>query len=195
MSMCGTAHLSQVPVQSFSALNDMWGAEGQSAHWYATFTFAHHEKRTSTQCQQRGVESFLPLYKVKHTWKNRRTVLLELPLFPSYLFVRIVPASRIRVLEIPGVISIVSAGRELLPVPDDYIRALREGLLQHRVEPHQNLEVGDLARIKTGPFAGAEGILDRRKSGLRVILRLEMLARSVSVEVSEEQIEPVARAA
>jgi transcription antitermination factor NusG len=51
------------------------------------------------------------------------------------------------------------------------------------------LEVGDLVRIKTGPMTGAEGVLERRKNDLRVVLKLEMLARSVSVEVGAEEIE------
>jgi transcription antitermination factor NusG len=192
MNTCGAAHLSHATIQSFgsSLTKDLWNA---TPHWYAAFTLAHHEKQVSTRCEQRGVDVFLPLYTVKHKWKNRCTVDLELPLFPCYFFVRIVPRNRVLVLEVPGVVAIVSSGRELLSVPDDYIRALREGLLLHKVEPYQNLEVGDLARIKRGPFAGSEGILDRRKNGLRVIIRLEMLARSVSVEVGEEDIESAAR--
>ncbi len=74
-------------------------------------------------------------------------------------------------------------------LPDGYINSLRDGLLVHRIEPHADLEVGDLVRIKTGPMIGVEGILERRKNELRVILKLEMLARSVAVEVGAEEIE------
>jgi transcription antitermination factor NusG len=87
------------------------------------------------------------------------------------------------------VVSIVSSARQLLPVPGEYVTALKDGLQVHNIEPHSNLEVGELVRIKTGPLAGAEGILERRKNDLRVVLRLEMLARSVSVEVAAAEIE------
>lgn len=157
--------------------------------WYAAFTYARHEKRVFAQCEERQIESFLPLYKVKHRWKNRCTVDLELPLFPSYSFVRIDPRMRVRVLQIPGVISIVSSGRELLPVPDHYINSLRDGLLVHRIEPHPEIAVGERVRIKKGPMSGAEGILERRKNGLRVVLKLQMLVRSLSVEVGADEIE------
>jgi transcription antitermination factor NusG len=157
--------------------------------WYAVFTLARHEKRVSAQCEQRQIESFLPLYKVKHRWKNRCTVDLELPLFPSYSFVRIGLRARVQVLQVPGVLWIVSSGRNMQPLPDDYINSLRDGLLTHRIEPHPDAGVGDWVRIKTGPMAGTEGVLERRKNELRVIVKLAMLARSVSVEVGADEVE------
>jgi transcription antitermination factor NusG len=168
---------------------DLWQVSPHSPRWYAVFTLSRHEKRVLAQCEQRQIESFLPLYKVKHQWKNRCTIDLELPLFPGYSFVRIDPRTRVHVLQVPGVVSIVSSGRQLQSLPDDYINSLRDGLLVHRIEPHSDLKVGDLVRIRTGPMTGSEGILERRKSDLRVILKLEMLARSVSVEVGAEEIE------
>lgn len=171
----------------------IWGPELGTPEWYAVFTMANHEKRVSRHCEQRQIDSFLPVYKVSHKWKNRCTANLELPLFPCYCFVRIPARSRVKVLGVPGVITIVSSGRNLLPVPDDYIRALQEGLIAHHIEPHANVEVGEMVRIKNGPFAGAEGVLERHKNGLRVILRLEMLARSVSLEVGAAEIESACR--
>jgi transcription antitermination factor NusG len=150
---------------------------------------SNHEKRVVGRCQQRQLESFLPLYRVKRKWKNRCTVDLDLPLFPNYFFVRIVPRDRVRILELAGVVSIVSSGGQPLPLTDEYIASLQQGLLAHKIEPHPDLEVGELVRITTGPLAGAEGILERRKNDFRVVLKLEMLARSVSVEVAASEIE------
>jgi transcription antitermination factor NusG len=151
----------------------------------------NHEKRVSQHCQHRLIESFLPLYRVMRRWRNRRTAVLERPLFPGYLFARIASRNRVRVLELPGVVSIVSSAGQLLPLTDDYISNLREGLLLNKIEPHANVDVGESVRIIHGAFAGAEGILERRKNDLRVVLRLEMLARSVSVEVDASEIEGI----
>jgi transcriptional antiterminator NusG len=169
------------------------GCGAHEAQWFAVFTMPKHEKRVVAHCEQRQIESFLPLYKATHRWKNRQTVDLDLPLFPNYFFVRISPRQRIRVLQLPGVVMIVSSAGQLLPVPDDYISALRDGILVHKIEPHPYVEVGEPVRIKTGPFAGAEGVLDRRKKDFRVVLKLEMLARCVSVEVAATEIEPCGR--
>ncbi len=159
--------------------------------WFAVFTFSRHEKQVQAQCERQSIECFLPVYLTRHRWKNRCTVNLELPLFPNYLFVRIDPRERVQVVKHPGVISILSSGRELLPIPDHDICALRAGLITHRMEPHVGIEVGERVRITTGPMCDAEGILERRKNDLRVILRLDMLARSVSVEVGANEIERV----
>lgn len=167
----------------------LWAPSTYQPKWYAVFTLPRHEKHVFAQCLDRQIESFLPLYKVKHRWKNRCTVDLEMPLFPCYSFIRIEPQVRVQVLQLRGVVSIISSGRELLPVPDEYVNALREGLLVHKIEPHPEVAVGDWVRIKTGPMAGTEGILDRRKNSLRVIVKLEMLSRSLSVEVGSDEID------
>jgi transcription antitermination factor NusG len=169
---------------------ELQAVAGKAPHWYAAFTMARHEKQIAWHLGQREIESFLPLYKAKRRWKNRCTVTLELPLFPNYVFVRIDPQERIRVLSVPSVVSIVSVGREPLPVADRYISGLREGLLTHGIEPHPGLEVGDRVRITSGAMADMIGVLDRQKNAFRVVLNLEMIGRSVAVEVDVASIEP-----
>jgi transcription antitermination factor NusG len=164
---------------------------GFESKWYAVFTMTRHEKRLTCLCAERRIESFLPLYRVRNRWKNRCTVTVELPLFPNYVFVRINAQKRVQILRLPGVLSIVSSGRNLLPVPDDYVALLRDGLLAHKIEPHPNMETGDRVCITAGPMAGMEGVLDRKKSGLRVVVRLEMIGRSVAVEVDAMEISQV----
>lgn len=185
------SHAFNVPppeIRDMRGVQNLQLAVGLAPRWYAVFTIPRHEKRTASHLLQRHIESFLPLYKAKHRWKNRCTVIVELPLFPNYLFVRIDPQERLRVLRVPGVRSIVSCGPEPLPVPDQYISGLRDGLLKCEIEPHPGLEVGDRVSITTGPMAGMEGVLDRQKNTFRVVLKLEMIGRSVAVEVDLEDI-------
>jgi transcription antitermination factor NusG len=176
--------------QNFETDGELQLIAGKTPKWYAVFTMARHEKQIAWHLGQREIESFLPLYKAKRRWKNRCSVVLELPLFPNYVFVRIDLQERLQVLNIPSVVSIVSLGREPVPVADHYITGLREGLLTHGIEPHPGLDVGDRVRITTGPMADMVGILDRQKNVLRVVLKLEMIGRSVAVEVDFASIEP-----
>lgn len=81
--------------------------ELQRPHWYAIYTSPRHEKRVHEHLSYRNVESFLPLYRTIHRWKNGCKPLVELPLFPGYLFVKIGQPQRVRVLEVPGVLSFV----------------------------------------------------------------------------------------
>jgi len=163
-----------------------------SANWFAAYTNSHHEKRVALHFSERQIESFLPLYSTAHGWRNRCTMIIELPLFPNYVFVRIDPRERARVLEVPGVLSLVGFGRTLAPLPDFEIEALRSGLGQRKLEPHAYLVVGERVRIKTGPMTGMEGVLVRKKNNFRVVLALDVIMQSVAVEVDADDLEPAA---
>jgi transcription antitermination factor NusG len=82
-------------------------------------------------------------------------------------------------------------GGEPAPVPDGTIEALRNGLQEHKIEPHPLLRIGQIARIRSGPFAGMKGIVVRRKGGCRVVLTLEQIMQSVAIEVDEGDLEPL----
>jgi transcription antitermination factor NusG len=163
-----------------------------SGNWFAAYTLSHHEKRVAGLLAARQVESFLPLYSAVHRWRNRCAKQLELPLFPNYVFVRIAPRERVRVLQVPGVLSMVGFGGTLARLPDQQIEALRSGIGQRKLEPHPYLAVGRSVRIKAGAMSGLEGVLVRKKSNLRVVLALEVIMRSVSVEVDAADLEATA---
>lgn len=158
--------------------------------WFAVYTTPRHEKRIASHFSDRQIEYYLPLYRSTRRWKNRTVADLELPLFPSYIFVRIGRCERVRVLEVPGVLSIVG-GREPAPLPEFEIESLRAGLHLRQSEPHPYLVIGERARIRVGPLAGMEGVLIRKKNNFRVVLTLDMIMQSVAVEVDACDLEAV----
>lgn len=162
-----------------------------SAQWFAVYTAHRHEKRVSELLLDREIEIVLPLYKAGRQWKKRAQVVLELPLFPCYLFVNISRAARGTVLGVPGVLSIVGSPSEPWPLRACEVEALRLGIKMGAVEPHPYLKVGERVRIKSGPMSGIEGILTRKKNALRFVLTLEVIMRSVVVEVDANDIEVV----
>ena len=158
--------------------------------WFAVYTTPRHEKHVSEILAERQIETFLPLYRANRQWKKSRPVVLDLPLFPTYVFVRIARQARGVVLGTPGVLSIVGSSKEAWPLPELEIDALRSGLLERKIEPHPYLVVGERVRIMAGVMAGVEGVLVRKKSDLRVVLSLDTIMRSVAVEVNADDIEP-----
>jgi transcription antitermination factor NusG len=158
--------------------------------WFAAATAPCREKRVLDHLAVRQIESFLPLYLSKRKWKNGCRVELERPLFPGYVFVRVAITDRVRVLEVPSVLSIVSRGRIPEPLDDDVISTLHASLHLQNMEPHPYLVVGERVSISNGPFAGLCGIILRRKNSLRVVITLELLMQSVAVEVNVEDLEP-----
>lgn len=160
-------------------------------HWYAIYTSARHERVVARQLGERSIETFLPLYRSFHRWKDRRK-LVESALFPSYVFVRIAIEDRLRVLEVPGVVNIVGSKGRFPALPEQEIIALRNGLEnQVYAEPHPYLKVGRRVRVVRGPMKGAEGILTRKKDKYRVVISLDVLMRSVAVEIDGGDLELV----
>jgi transcription antitermination factor NusG len=174
-------------------MDGLGAAQGFSQNWFAAYTNSHHEKRVALHLTERQIETFLPLYAARHRWRNRCERDLNLPLFPNYVFVRIDPQERVRVLEVPGVLSLVGFGRTLAPLPDFEIEALRSCLEKRRMEPHPYLVIGERVRIKAGPMMGMEGVLVRKKNNFRVVLAVDVIMKCVAVEVDADDLEPAAK--
>jgi len=158
-------------------------------HWYAAYVCSRHEKQVLLQLQERDVQSFLPVYRSVRRWKDRRKE-LDLVLFPGYVFVHIDPKNRLRVLQLPSVVRLVSFNGQPAPLPDAEMETLRRGLASGiRAEPHPYLKIGQRVRIRYGPLSGAHGILVRRKDKFRVVLSIDLIMRSVAVEVDEADVD------
>jgi transcription antitermination factor NusG len=162
-----------------------------ASHWYAVQTRPRHEKRVAEELRAREMEEFLPLHHCKNRWKNGVTADVELPLFPCYLFVRVPLRERVRLLQLPGVVGFAVNSVRPTALAEEDIEALKTLSVICRAEPHPFLKIGDRVRIVAGPLMGMEGILTRRKHELRVVLSLDFILRSVAVEVSEFDIEPM----
>jgi transcription termination/antitermination protein NusG len=159
--------------------------------WYAAQTCANHEKRVLEQLEQRTVEVYLPRYTSVRRWKDRR-VRLELPLFPGYVFVHLALQNRLRVLQTPSIVRLVGFGGQPAPLPDQEIDGLRQGLAREmRFEPYPYLKVGQRVRVTTGPRHGLEGILVRKKNVSRLVVSLDLIMRSVAVEIDVAEVSSV----
>ncbi len=150
--------------------------------WYAACTLPRHEKVIADRLIHWEVDTYLPLYRAVHRW-NRRRAELDLPLFPGYLFVKMLISAKTHVLEQPGVVRLVSFNGKPADIPDHEIETLRSSLAICKAEPYPFLSVGKQIRIKSGPLAGLKGQVLRRKGRLRVIVSLEMIQRAVILEL------------
>jgi transcription antitermination factor NusG len=159
--------------------------------WYALYTRANHEKRVAAELSARTVEHFLPLYTSIRRWKDRR-VSLDLPLFPGYVFVRLALQDRLNVLQVPSAVRLVGFNGLPCALPDAEMKIMRSGFSGNlRAEPHPFLTVGRRARIARGPLEGMEGRIIRRKNQMRFVISVELIQRSVAVEVDEADLRPV----
>lgn len=113
-------------------------------------------------------------------------------LFPGYIFVNLNLRDRLGVLLAPGVVRFVLFQGQPAAIPDSEIRALESSMLAGReLQPHPYLREGARVRVKRGPLLGAEGIMIHRKQRFRLVLSINLLQRSVMVEVDEGDVELV----
>jgi transcription antitermination factor NusG len=155
--------------------------------WQLVYTVARHENTVAAQLQARGVEFYLPLYEVTHCW-GRRSVKLQLSLFPSYVFVRLTALNRRNVVTTPGVVSVVSFQGQPALVPEEQITAVQNALRFRRAHPCSYLANGNRVLITTGPLRGIVGVIDRIKN-LRVIVTVDSIASSIAIDVDAADIE------
>jgi transcription antitermination factor NusG len=160
-----------------------------SSAWYAVYTKHQHEKKVAENLTNRGYEVLLPLYRAARRWKDRRKI-IQMPLFPCYEFVKTTLEHKADILKTPGVFWLLEQAGRPCPVPDTDIDAIRKLMSDSiNVEPHPFLKTGDLVRVCVGPLAGIHGILTRIKNRYRVVLSVDLLRKSVAVEVDLLEVE------
>jgi transcription antitermination factor NusG len=159
--------------------------------WYATYTRPRHEKRVAQQLAGKAVENYVPLYESARQWKNGRHI-VQMPLFPGYVFVRIALRDQLDVLRVRGVVELVGSSGVPVPLEETEIISLRRALSQGgRAEPHPFITEGRKVRITAGPFAGLQGFVMRRKRSVQVVVSLELIQRSIRLEIDSTELEPL----
>jgi transcription antitermination factor NusG len=161
--------------------------------WYALRVQSKRADAASAVLRGKGYDEFLPIYREHRRWSDRIKV-VEAPLFPGYLFCRFDPNDRlVPVVTTPGVIGIVSAGRNPLPVPENEIERIRRivdsGL---DAKPWPFLAAGARVSIEFGPLAGLEGIVTSADDGFRLVASVTLLQRSVAVALERHWVRPLA---
>lgn len=170
------------------ATPDHWNVE----RWYALYTRSRHEKLVHRELQKKGIESFLPLRRVMRRWSDRRKIIEE-PLFKSYLFVHIPWRERWDILKTVGAVRFVGHKMsEPLEVPERELAIIRKFVeCDIQVDPFPYLKEGQRVYVRSGRFKGAEGFIVRKDSHCRLVISLDLLMQSVSIQIDSACVEPV----
>ncbi len=159
--------------------------------WYALHVRSRHEKSVHTQLEAKRQDVFLPLYQVNHKWADRWKA-VSLPVFPGYVFCRFDPALRYSVLATSGVIDVVRFGAEPAAIEDPEIEAVQLiARSEAPAEPYPDILKGQKMMISGGPLNGLIGTLAEIRNRLRLVVCVQILCRSVMVEVSRDWLVPL----
>lgn len=161
--------------------------------WFALETRNRYEEFVAKQLRGKGYEPFLPVYKERRRWSDRFKE-IEVPLFPRYVFCRFNVQNRLPVLTTAGLVQIVGAGKNPIPIDDEEIAAIQtvvqSGLPR---QPWPFMQIQQKARITYGPLCGLEGTLLKFKGHHRLVLSVTLLQRSIAVEVDSNWVMPVSQ--
>jgi transcription antitermination factor NusG len=139
----------------------------------------------------KGYDCLLPSYREKRKWSDR-TKVLELPLFPGYVFSRFDVEVRLPILTTPGVVAVAGLGRIPQPLDPHEVEQIRKvTAVGHPAQPWPFLKIGQRVRITAGPLTGVEGLLMQRRGETRVVLSVSLLQKAIAVQVESDAIRPV----
>jgi len=156
--------------------------------WFALQTMPKNEKKTDYLLRQKGYECFTPTYRQKRKWSDR-TVEIELPLFPSYVFCHLSPSSLGKVIATQGVTRVVGFGGKPAEIAVEEIDALQRLAQSHFLrEPWNYLPNGTVVLVETGPLAGVQGIICQPDDKRQLIISITLLQRSVLIQLDEGTI-------
>jgi len=159
-----------------------------AGQWFALGITPRHEKAVSVVLCNKGYETLLPVYARRHQY-GPRSRSFDLPLFPGYLFCRFDVTARLPILTTPGVLRVVGAGKIPIPVADDEVVSIRRAMeARVTMTPYPYWNRGQRARITCGPLAGIEGVVVNARPPVRLVLSVELLQRSVLLEIDAEYV-------
>ena len=167
------------------------GLDGGLNPWFALRVRSNYERVAAVHLRDRGFEEFSPTFKAERQWSDRKKQMDQF-LFPGYVFCRINPEDRLPVLSIPGAVGLVGFGKGPSAIPENEIDSVRRmvgsGLL---VGPWPFLAAGQKVLIERGPLTGLEGLLQEVKKAFRLVVSVQLLQRSVSVEIDRNWVRPL----
>jgi transcription antitermination factor NusG len=158
--------------------------------WYVLQVRTRFERTVACHLQAKDCREYLPVYRSRRQWADR-TKEIELPLFPGYVFCKMSLTDRLPILVIPGVIGLVSFGRMPVSVPEQEILAVQNVVKSGLAYQPCTFLTGQRVRVEYGPLSGMEGVVVEAKNGYRLIISVQLLRRSVSVEIDQEHLKPI----
>ena len=161
--------------------------------WYVLHVKPRTEKKVMAYLERYGFFRYLPLL-VKVTKVQRRKVRRELPIFPGYVFTRLLPDQRIKMLQTNLIVRTIP-----VPRPREMIHQLRhvqratKATLQEMKKLACTFKSGDYVRVKSGPLRGTEGYVRYDGEQATICLNVEILGSAVELTISPSDVEKIRR--
>lgn len=163
---------------------------GEHFRWHVLHSRSRQEKVLVQSLAGLGIDCWLPLRRELHLHRGRR-VEVCLPVFPGYVFLwgqneDTWAADRTR--RVAHVIPVADQATLEWELANLHLALVHGAPL----EPFAALRVGVRARVRSGPFAGLEGVVASRVRPERLVLQVTMLGTATRLEIGGEHLEVIA---
>lgn len=159
--------------------------------WYVVYTMPKSEKKVAESISGMGIESYLPMHKVIRQWSDRKKK-LEVPLFPSYVFVKVNETKRVSLFSIKELIRFVSIEKKPVVVREKVIMNIKRVLSEDvQVATEEYFQEGMRVRIGYGQFAGMEGVIIKKNNSTRLVVKIDGLMKAFSFNIASHVVETV----
>jgi len=129
-------------------------------NWYVVYTKPKWEKKVAEQLTEKGVECYCPLVTQIKQWSDRKKK-VEVPLFNSYIFVRLAEKDRNSIFQSAGVVRYLFWLGKPAIVRDEEIAIIKKWLtISDGYEVSvSSLQVGDKVVLESGPFQSQQAVV------------------------------------
>lgn len=160
-----------------------------SHNWMVIYTRSRFEKKIDRTLNDNSITSFCPVIKSMKKWADRNKM-IETPLFPSYVFVKVNSGEQLKVKQVPGVINFVSYCGKPVMLNDteiERIKSIVNNYSEVELISIQNLNIGNKVKIKDGLLYNYQGVVTQIM-GKNILMTIEQLNCVLTVKVNIEQI-------
>ena len=162
-------------------------------NWYVVYTYPNTEKRVTNELGKRNITAFLPTTQVLRQWSDRIKN-IEVPLFPSYVFVRVQKKDMWAILLVAGVVKFISFDNSPTVIKDAEIETVKKVIA---VNPRVDSEsigtpvIGETVRVKRGPMVGLVGKVVDRQGKMKLYLEIESINKAIAVDINHVLLDKV----
>lgn len=150
-------------------------------HWMAIYTKPRSEKKVAERLEKADIEVYCPLQTTLKQWSDRKKK-VKIPIFPSYVFVKVDEKGREKVLQDFGVLNFVFWQGRPAVIKEEEIDVIKEHLEESRSETEI---IGDEITITQGVLSGTKGKI-KEIQGNKIILTIESIGITVTINRRKE---------
>lgn len=166
--------------------------------WYVLYVKSRHERKVDNLLKEVHLESFLPLVKTIRTWSDRKKM-IEMPLFPSYVFVKIESGQDFhKAFSINGACTFVKCGSAYATVRDSEIQKIKFLLTTDDItnveKTTDRLEEGEIALIQYGAFTGLECEILNINNNNKIIVRMDSINQNITATLPSHYLSKLSKA-